>query len=112
MTLINSPACTTPDRLAVCGVWHAVVRLYCQNLHNRKTAKPQNLQNCITFLAISYQLSAFCPVPCALSCSIPGGTTTLNRKSRKINELRDFVFQRVMPACILNFNHETTCTML
>ena len=27
--------------------------------------------------------------------SIPGGTTSLNRKSRKINDLRDFVLKRV-----------------
>jgi hypothetical protein len=31
---------------------------------------------------------------------VPGGTTYLKRKSRKINDLRDFVFQKVTPACV------------
>jgi hypothetical protein len=38
----------------------------------------------------SYQPSATSHELCALSCSIPGGTTSLNRESRKINDLLDF----------------------
>jgi hypothetical protein len=101
------PVACRPYYIVVQSCSRAVMRSCGCTARTCITAEPAELHN-----FFSHQLSVFCPVPCALSCSIPGGTTTLNRKSRKIINLRDFVFQGVMPASILIFNHESAYTML
>ena len=59
--------------------------------------------------AIAQLVEQWTENPCVLG-SIPSGTTTFKRKSRKINDLRDFLFKRLtelmtdLVQCIKSYN--------